>query len=257
MRAIVLAITGGVSLAGSWAHFDAPAIKRIETVSATNLQAPVSIPYVAPGQSKEYFFYGPWLDNVDKVTFLGTSQAILEKKSFLGTDGALVRVRLTAPAGTSRGERDLTLHIGCPPIPFTDCVTGNITRKAMVLRVGTVSLITPSSGVVAGTPTQFIIYGTGLDVATFVKNKTLMTSTTMQSRTSTSFSFTGTPVCGSSVVMLRDQAEGGDFYPYSGVATVSSSTQCGYQAPASTMSGPGSCPKGQVYNATSKTCVAP
>ena len=41
----------------------------------------------------------------------------------------------------------------------------------------------------------------------------MMTNTIVQSRTAVVFNFTGTPVCGTSTVVLRDQAEGGDFYP--------------------------------------------
>ena len=253
MLRLTLSAAAAVVLAMPYHRFDTPRIKRIETVNASNLQAPVTTPYVAPGQAKEYWIYGPWVDWADAVMLGGVPQTILEKKPLFNSDGALLRVRLKVPDGAARGQIDLAVHVNCTLAPFTDCATGNLTRKVQVLRVGTVSGISPNTGVVAGTPTPFTVSGTGMDVATIYAWRTTMTNTSIQSRTSTTLAFTGAPHCGSSTVVIRDMAEGGDFYPYSGVATVSSSTQCGYQPPPKTMT-TGSCPVGQVWDPNTKTC---
>lgn len=253
MRASLLLATAVTATLFAASHRAPPGIKRIETVNFSNLQAPVNKPFLAPGKSKEYFIYGPWMDYADKVTFLGATQEILEKKPLFNDDGGLLRVRLTAPAATSRGERDVTIHIGCPLIPFTDCTTKNLTRSVMVLRVGTLSQITPNSNLTLGQASPFMITGTGLEVATVFTFRTMVTNTSIASRSPGSFTFTGTPSsCGTNVVMLRDQAEGGDFYPYAGTLTVSTTATCTMQpAPRALIS----CPTGTNYDATSKTCI--
>ncbi len=254
MKVALVVAAAAVVLSGR-ARFDKPGIKRIETINASNLQAPVTTPYVAPGQSKEYWIYGPWVDFTDHVTFLGTNQTIIEKKTLFNSDGGLLRVRLSAPSGTTRGERDITIHIACPIVPFTDCASGNHTRKGMVLRVGAVNRIDPSTNVTAGQVTAFTVYGTGLEVAS-LHPKTLITNTTVSERTATTLKFTGTAGCGSAVVLLRDAAEGGDVFPYTGTMTVTTTSQCGYQ-PVSRPLTAVSCPTGQTYDPNTKTCFKP
>ena len=254
MRAIVIT---GLMVSGliATARRDAPAIKRIETANFSNLQAAVGTPYIAPGKSKEYFIYGPWMDYVDKVTFLGASQTIVEKKALWNGDGGLLRVKLSAPAGTSRGLRAMTVHTSCPPVPFTDCQERTITRNVMVLRVGALSQITPNSNLAKGQATSFTITGTGLDVAVVFPFRTMLSNTSDPVRTATTFQFTGTPMsCGTNVVLLRDEAEGGDFYPYTGGLSVATTATCAYQPPPvpSTF-----CATGTVYDPVTKTCVKP
>jgi hypothetical protein len=236
-------------------RFDDPAVRRIETVNFSNLMAPVGTPYVAPGQAKEYYFYGPWVDWADKVTFLGATQTIVEKRPFVTATEGLLRVRLSAPSGTGRGLHDLTIHISCGLGAMAGCKEGNLVRKAMVLRVGTLSSITPNSGVTVDQPTSFTIAGTGLDVASVFVFRTALANTSTTSRTSTLFHFIGTPKgCGTNVVLLRDEAEGGDFYPYTGALNVTTTSTCGYTPPPKVMT---TCASGTVYNATTKTCVKP
>jgi hypothetical protein len=254
MRAILVAgVAAGTVFGG--VRFVDPAVSRIETVNFTNLMAPVSTPYVAPGQSKEYYIYGPWVDWADKVTFLGATQTIVEKRPFVTATEGLLRVRLSAPGGTSRGLRDLTIHISCGIGALTGCKEGNLVRKAMVLRVGTVSSITPNSDVTVGQPTSFTVTGTGLDAASIFAFRTSLSNTVTTSRTANVFHFTGTANgCGSNIVLLRDEAEGGDFYPFSGTLSVATSTTCGYTPAPKVMT---TCANGTVYNAATKTCIKP
>jgi hypothetical protein len=252
MRTVIV-MTLAASAVAATVRSGEPGIRRVETVGATNLVAPVSTPYVAPGQTKEYSFYGPWLDWTSTVTLDGIPQTIVEKKALFNADGALLRVKLTAPPGTSRGARDLVVRIGCPPVPFTDCSNVSLTRKAMVLRVGSVTAIGPSSGIPASQVLPFNVTGTGLDVAALHFRTTIKPTAAPPVRSAGTFVFTGTPTCGMNVVILRDQAEGGDVYPYTGVLNVHTTTVCGYRAPTPVSSG-GSCPSGQTYNATTKTC---
>jgi hypothetical protein len=217
--------------------------------------APVGTPYVAPGHSKEYYIYGPWVDWADKVTFLGTTQTILEKRPFVTATEGLLRVRLSAPSGTSRGLRDLTIHISCGIGALTGCKEGNLVRKAMVLRVGTTTSITPNTDITVGQPTSFTVTGTGLDVASIFVFRTALSNTATTSRSANAFHFTGTANgCGSNVVLLRDEAEGGDFYPYSSALSVATSSTCGYTPAPKVMT---TCANGTVYSAATKTCVKP
>jgi hypothetical protein len=254
MQSVFLAGAIAAGILGA-ARFNAPAIRRIETVNFSNLQAPVGTPYVAPGQAKEYYIYGPWVDWADKVTFMGASQTIVEKRPFVTTTDGLLRVRLSAPSGTSRGVRDMTVHISCGLGALAGCRDTNLTRHVMVLRVGTINAITPNTEVVVGQSTAFTITGTGLDVASVFTFRTMLSNTSTTSRAPNVFQFTGTPNgCGTNVVLLRDEAEGGDFYPFNGVLSVATSTTCGYTPPPKTIT---YCASGTVYNATTKTCVKP
>lgn len=249
----VLAITMLAATFAAAAPTLPPSLARFETVGATNLQARVGTPYVAPGKVKEYFIYGQWMDWASSVTLDGVPQTIVEKKALFNSDGALLRVKLTAPPGTSRGLRPLVVRIGCPPIPFTDCSNVSFTRNVMVLRVGSVSSITPSSGVTATQASPFTVSGSGLDVAA-LHFRTHIRASGTPTRSAGAFGFSGTPVCGMNVVMLRDEAEGGDVYPYAGVLNVYTTTQCGYQAPSKSMGSGSACPAGQTYNTATQSC---
>jgi len=251
----VFVITMAAAAVASAAPKAPPSLNRFETVGATNLQARVGTAYVAPGKVKEYFIYGQWMDWASSVTLDGVPQTIVEKKALFNADGALLRVKLTVPPGTTRGIRPLVVRVSCPPIPFTDCKNVSFTRDVMVLRVGSVTSITPSSGVTATQATGFTVSGSGLDVAT-LHFRTQIRASGTTTRTAATFGFSGTPVCGMNVVMLRDEAEGGDVYPYTGVLNVYTTTQCGYQPPPTTFKSV-SCPTGQVYDAGSKTCYTP
>src|SRR5687768_3350892 len=117
----VFALTLVMAAVAAAAPKSPPSLARFETVGATNLQARVGTPYVAPGKVKEYFIYGPWMDWVGSVTLDGVPQTIVEKKALYNSDGAVLRVKLTVPPGTARGLRPLVVRVECPPIPFTDC----------------------------------------------------------------------------------------------------------------------------------------
>ena len=234
-----------------------PSLDRFETVGATNLQARVGTPFVAPGKVKEYFIYGQWLDWASSVTLDGVPQTIVEKKALFNSDGSLLRVKLTAPPGTPRGIRTLVVRVGCPPIPFTDCRNVTFSRNVMVLRVGSISSITPSSGVTATQVSPFTVSGSGLDVAA-LHFRTHIKASGTPTRSAGTFGFSGTPMCGSNVVMLRDEAEGGDVYPYTGTLNVQTSTQCGYQPQTRTMGTPGTiCPANQTFNTSTNSCSCP
>ena len=188
------------------------------------------------------------------VTLDGVPQAIVEKKGLGNSDGAVLRVKLTVPPGTARGLHTLLVRVECPWVDFwQDCKSVTFSRNVMVLRVGSVSSITPSSGVTATQAFPFTVSGSGLDVAA-LHFRTHIKASGSPTRSAGSFGFSGTPVCGMNVVMLRDEAEGGDVYPYSGVLNVYTTTQCGYRAPSPVNSG-SSCPAGKVYNTATKTCT--
>ena len=157
------------------------------------------------------------------------------------------------PPGTARGFSTLVVRVECPPIPFTDCRNVTFSRNVRVLRVGSVSSITPSSGVTATQSIPFTVSGSGLDVAA-LHFRTHIRASGTPTRSAGAFGFSGTPVCGMNVVMLRDEAEGGDVYPYSGVLNVYTTTQCGYQAPSKSMGSGSACPAGQTYSTATQSC---
>jgi hypothetical protein len=254
MRVILVAGAAAATLLGA-SRFTDPGIGHIETVNFSNLMSGVTTPYVAPGQSKEYYIYGPWVDWADKVTFLGATQTIVEKRPFVTATEGLLRVRLSAPSGTSRGKREMAIHISCGLGVLGGCKEMTLIRQVMVLRVSAANSITPNSNVVIGQPTTFTVSGSGLDVATIFTFRTGLSNTSTITRSPNVFQFRGTPTgCGTFRVFLRDEAEGGDFYPFSSVFDVGTSTACGYTPipkPAVI------CPIGTAYDAASKSCIRP
>jgi hypothetical protein len=122
----------------------------------------------------------------------------------------------------------------------------------MILRSGTVTSVTPNDGIVPNQPVTLTIKGSNLQNATILKMKSMFSSAMLSERTSTSFKSTGTTsACGTAVVIVGDEAEGGDVYPY-GTLSVKTNATCGYVPPPRTMSS--GCPAGQYWDNTSKTC---
>lgn len=256
MMALLFRAALAVGFVATGYAVDAPGIRRVETQNFSNLRAPVQNVYVGPGRpAKEYFIYGPWMDYADKVTFLGSSQPIVEKKALFNADGGLLRVKLSAPAGTTRGVRNATIHISCPLIPGTDCRTGNVNLPVMVLNIGTLSGIDPRENVPVGQPVVFNITGTGLNVAEVNTFYTDLNNVQVLSRTPGTMQIRGTPKgCGTIRVVLGDEAEGGEFYRYSpGGLDVKLATDCGYR-PVPPPATYGQCPAGKTFNPTTKTC---
>ena len=224
-RAIFVFTAAAFSFSSPYYALEAPKAKRFETINFANLMAPVGTPYVAPGKTKEYYVYGPWVDFADSVTFRGARQIIVERRG-AGADGGLLRVKLTGSG--ARGRSNATIKIKCPPIPFTDCVNGNITFPVMVLGVGTLTRIDPDT-VDANSRRTFRIDGTGLDNATVFLFRTDLKAIADESNSATRLTFTATSTgCGTNRVRVRDVAEGGDFYPFPGGLDVRLTTSCGY-----------------------------
>ncbi len=237
-----IAVAAVVSLSAPLHNFATPGIRRIETVNFANLMAPVTRPYVAPGKTKEYYIYGPWLDYADRVSFLGTVQTIVEKRTVGGDDGGLLRVKLTG-AG-ERGLKTATIRIACPMIPFTDCVSGNVTFQVMVLGVGTLTRIDPDT-VDANDRETFTVYGTGLDNAKVFEFRSDLTGIANQANNETWLRFdASSTACGTNRVRVRDVAEGGDFYPFPGGLDVRLTKACGYTPISSGITVGGSAPGG-------------
>jgi hypothetical protein len=206
---------------------EAPRVKRIETLNFSNLMARVDTAYVAPGKTKEYYIYGPWMDYASQVKLLNSSQTIVEKKALYNSDGGLLRVNLTVPAGTSRGVRTATVTIACPMIPFTDCASTTRSFPVMVLGVGTLTKIEPKTAVAANQYQSFKITGTGLDNSTVFLFRTDLRAITVTSNSATTLEFKGsTSACGTNRVRVRDVAEGGDFYAFPGGLDISLATSC-------------------------------
>ena len=221
IRGLVAAAAASLSLFS----FESPRIKRIETVNFAGLVSAVNTPYVAPGKTKEYSIYGPWMDWASAVRIGSTSQTIVEKKALFNSDGGLLRVKLTASG--SRGLRTATITIGCPPIPLTDCRNGDVSFNVMVLSTGTVSSITPDQNLAANSRSTFHVSGTNLDNSTVFLFRTDLKDIQSVTNSASSLSFSGvTGSCGTNRVMVRDVAEGGDFYPFSGGLDVHLANPC-------------------------------
>jgi hypothetical protein len=218
-----LAMTGLFSLSFAFMPFEAPRIKRKETVNFANLVASVDTVYVAPGKTKEYTLYGPWLDWANKVTLNGVEQTIVEKAAMPFTsDAARLKIRLTGSG--SRALRTATITIGCPP--FTDCQP-SLSFPVRVLSTGTLTSIDPDDGVPGLTYRHFRIVGTNLDNATVFLFRTDLTAVGNISNTAGSLDFDGrTSSCGTNRVRVRDAAEGGDFYPFPGGLDIQLNTTC-------------------------------
>lgn len=223
----IIASTGLVSavLAASFHSYAAPRVNRAETINFANLMSSVGTIYVAPGKTKEYYLYGPWLDFASKVTLLGSTQQIVEKRTLFNADGGLLRVKLTGSGG--RGITTAVITISCPPIPFTDCAPST-TFRVMVLGVGTVSSIDPADNVAPSATRSFRVRGSGLDNSTVFLFRTDLKNVAVQGNSGGTLDFTGTTSsCGTNRVIVRDVAEGGDFYPFPGGLDIHLSTACG------------------------------
>ncbi|HEX6574437.1 MAG TPA: CARDB domain-containing protein [Gemmatimonadaceae bacterium] len=220
---LFLAVSAAVSISYSLMPTEATRIKRKETVNFSNLVSSVETVYVAPGKTKEYTLYGPWLDFASKVTFMGSDQPITERMPLPFTsDAAKIKVKMTGSG--SRALRTATISIVCPP--FTDCVSTH-TFPVRVLSQGTISSITPDQGVAPNSNQHFRIVGTNLDNATVFLFRTDLRAVSNVSNSDGWLEFNAsTSSCGSNRVMVRDAAEGGDFYPFTGSLDVRLSTTC-------------------------------
>ncbi|HUQ20507.1 MAG TPA: hypothetical protein VM099_12910 [Gemmatimonadaceae bacterium] len=210
-----------------------------ETVNFSNLMAPVTRPYVAPGKMKEYFITGKWLMLVTKITIDGVDQpAPVDQRTVpnaLDPLKARIKVQLTG-----KGDRRIVPAIvtfACPPL--TDCVPTR-TFQVQVLRVGTLTGIDPQDNVAASQNRHFKISGTGLDDATVFLFRTDLKNITNVTNAAGSLDFDAyTSACGTNRVTVRDVAEGGDFYPFPGGLDVHLAQQCGARSGGGTIGGGG------------------
>src|SRR5688572_14066399 len=171
MRKLALAGMASLAFVSSSAPLAPPSITRIETVGYTNLQGPVSTPYLKPGVPKEYWIQGPWLDHVNAVRIDNVSQARLGTKD-LGNGIGQIHVRLSVPSTTTRGVKPLQVHIDCGVfgvsgfgMQVSDCRTGWHVRDLMVLQTGTVSTVTPDANLIMNQRDTFVVNGSGLNNA--------------------------------------------------------------------------------------------
>ena len=245
MRSIFVAGALSLSLTSSSMMLP-PAITKIETVGSTGLQGSVTVPYLKPGIPKTYWIYGPWLDYTQNVYLNNVRMGIL------GREDKMVKAQLLVPFGTSRGMVQMKVTIDCGFAMALGCKSVMLTRNVMVLGSGTVTSVAPNQGVPLNQPVNLVISGTNMQNAGVIEKKSSFDAAMYSERTSTSFKVTGTTAsCGSAIVMVGDQAEGGDVYPY-GTVLVKTNQACGYTPPASTFSG--GCPAGTSWNNTLKTC---
>jgi len=245
MKSILIAGALSLSLTSS-TTLSIPAITRIETVGSTGLQGSVTVPYLKPGVPKTYWIYGPWLDYAQTIWLNGV------RMGKLGTADKMVKVMLVVPESTPRGLQQLKITIDCGFALLLDCKSVALTRNVMVLGSGTVTSVTPNVDVPLNTPVNLVVSGTNMMNAGIIKSKSSFNAAMYSERSSGSFKVTGTTAsCGSAIVMVGDQAEGGDMYPY-GTLLVKTNQACGYVPPPRTMTG--GCPAGTSYNTTTKTC---
>ena len=255
MRAMFLASAVSMTIM-SGATLAVPSITRIETITASGHQSPVNTPFLKPAVPKEYWIFGNRVNDVSKVTLGGVEMGVLEKKT------SMIRVLLLVPPNTARGLKELKLtftKLDCPfyiPNPFTpppNCPDFVLKRNVMVLRAGTVTGVNPSTGVTPNQSVTLKFTGTNLQNATVLRSKSMFITTSLSNRLSGSFDATGTTsVCGKAVVMVGDEAEGGDVYPY-GTLLVGTNATCAYQPVPRPASG-STCPPGQYWDVNAKVC---
>lgn len=196
-----------------------------ETVNFSNLMAPVTRPYVAPGKTKEYLITGKWVHLATKVTIDGIDQPITDRTIPNALDPLVGRMKVQL---TGRGERRIVpaiVSFACPP--FVDCAPAR-TFQVQVLRVGTLTSITPADNVAANQNQHFKIAGTGLDDATVFLFRTDLKNILNVTNSANSLDFNATTgSCGSNLVRVRDVAEGGDFYAFPGALDIRLALTCG------------------------------
>ncbi len=206
--------------------FESPKVKRIETVNFSNLMAPADTVFIAPGKVKEFRLYGPWLDWTTKVTLLGVTQGIIEKRPTFNSDGGLLRLNISAVPTAAPGVTVAIVNIGCPPLPV-DCAPV-VTFPVRIVRVGTAISIMPNTNVPAQEQVNFTITGTNLSTATIFEFRTALKNISNVVRTPTTLSFRAlTTACGTNRVHVRDAGEGGDFYAFPGGLDVRLDSACG------------------------------
>ena len=235
-------ITRGILAAAVvFSAIPAQAQLRFETTNFSNLKAPVTRPYVAPGKTKEYYIYGKWVELATKVTLNNVQQVIVGRQPFATSTEGLLRVNLTVPAGTARGIQAAIVHIACPYM-LPGCAPA-LPFQVQVLRVGTATSITPNANLPVSQMGRFTITGVGLDDATVFLFRTNLTAVSNITNTASTLSFNGfTATCGSNLVRVRDVAEGGDFYAFPGALNIDLATDCGYRPVGSSTVSGGSTP---------------
>lgn len=225
-------------------------------MGVTGLKGFVNTPYLKPGVPKEYWIYGNRVNDAKRVTLAGTSVTILERGS------NMLKVFLLVPQGTSRGTRVLRLTfnpLNCPfyiPNPITpapNCPDFHLTRDVMVLRTGTISGVIPNSGITPNAPDTLTFSGSNLQNATIIERRSMFRAVSVLDRGATSLVVRATAsTCGVAVVMVGDEAEGGEMYPY-GTLNVRTNATCPYQPPPSSI-GASRCPSGQYWDAATSSC---
>src|SRR5687768_13349745 len=212
----------------------AQAQPRSETINFANLMAPIQTrPYVAPGKTKEYNIYAPWIELATLVTINGIPQTIIERQPFATSKEGRIKVKFVGLPGAERALLPGAIKIACPPLVACAPHHGFFVQ---MLRVGTLSEVNPGTGVAVNSQGNFTIEGTGLGDATVFLARTDLRSITGITNTANTLSFSGwTSACGSNRVRVRDVAEGGDFYAFPGGVDINLATACGVRPGGSTL----------------------
>lgn len=206
-----LALGSAAALVGGSAariSADPPKAKTITQNTRTVAWKEVPRATVAQGSSRRIRLSGPWMDFVTSVTAKNGVSARNLTKTF-----QQVEMVLDASTTAPRGEMSLTLNIGCPPIPFTDC-RASTTFPITVFETGPIKSIQPYGIVKPNTKYTFELTGEALNVAELLPRLLKLGSASIVSKTSTTMKVVGvTPSCGYIDVALVDIADG-DENPY-------------------------------------------
>lgn len=202
---IALACVGLPITAGALAPPGAaepPTIQKIEQ-NVGGMRVTLARPQLPRLSIRRVWVTGPWLDYASSVTASGgVTGRIIEKKTLWGR-GEL-QIQLEASATVTRGQKNLSINIKCPAIPFTDCRDGAVTLPVFVLATGPISAITPNGVVPSGQIMDFTLTGQNMNVA-----RPVDTSVQVLGRTATTIRLRRrTPSCGSVLFQLYDEASG-------------------------------------------------
>lgn len=231
---------GSLAAAVLFSAIPAQAQLRFETINFSNLMAPVTRAYVAPGKTKEYNIYGPWIELATLITVNGIPQTIVERQPFATAKEGRIKVKLVGMPNAARAILSGIVRIACPPLVACAPVHG---FQVQVLSVGTLTSIAPNQNVAVNSYLPFTITGTGLDNSTVFVFRTDLRAVSAGTNNATTLSFNGsTAACGSNLVRVRDVAEGGDFYAFPGALNIDLATDCGYRPVGSSTISGGSTP---------------
>ena len=255
----------GSLLLGLLSFSEPPTIKTKQMIRGNGTLLTVTNPQVAQASVQRVVLTGPWVDYVTAVNASGgvTGDIVSGSKVANGASSKIT-IRLRGNTAT-RGPKNMSVHVTCPNIPFTDCQNKDLAFTTEVLESGPITGISAPNGTHTVQPNsvvQFTVSGDAVGVSKILTRLTNLGSPRIVSQSTSSMTVSGTtPSCGSIGIGLIDNTSKTDDPAYryslpSNAEPILAGTYCpGYNPKApTTCNSTIACPVGQTFNPATCKC---